>query len=180
MIDDSDTIKVSKLDAARRQLKTAIVLWFEDGDPVSIHTLAFAAYEIVHVVSKKRNRQRDLLFDSRLIKDEGKTSWSLLLKSSANFFKHARNDADKTLEFRPSLTELFFIYTIAGLQLSGESLSPEESAFMFWLQLHRPDLLAEGGRVMFLDRIPVEHLEDIQRLPKTAFFKAILEALDTG
>jgi hypothetical protein len=30
--------KVSKLDAAKRQLETAIRLYFSDGDPVSIHT----------------------------------------------------------------------------------------------------------------------------------------------
>jgi hypothetical protein len=39
-------IVVTKLDAARRQLRTAIHLWFNDGDPVSIHALAFAAYEL--------------------------------------------------------------------------------------------------------------------------------------
>jgi len=48
-------IMISKLDAARRQLATAITLWFEDRDPVSIHTLVFAAYEIIHAVSKQRN-----------------------------------------------------------------------------------------------------------------------------
>ena len=33
------TIVVTKLDAARRQLRTAIRLWFQEADPVSIHTL---------------------------------------------------------------------------------------------------------------------------------------------
>ena len=37
---DNAKITVTKLDAARRQLRTAIRLWFEEGDPVSIHTLA--------------------------------------------------------------------------------------------------------------------------------------------
>jgi hypothetical protein len=36
-------IVVTKLDAARRQLKTAIRHGFEDGDPVAIHTLIAAA-----------------------------------------------------------------------------------------------------------------------------------------
>jgi hypothetical protein len=64
-------LRIGKLDAARRQLETAIILWFTDGDPVAIHTLAFAAYEIIHVVSKKRDpNRRDLLFDPLVIKDE--------------------------------------------------------------------------------------------------------------
>jgi hypothetical protein len=44
---DSRKIKISKLDAARRQLDTAIRLYFMEGDPVSVHTLAAAAFEIL-------------------------------------------------------------------------------------------------------------------------------------
>jgi hypothetical protein len=32
-------VRVTKLDAAKKQLETAIMLYFHDGDPVSIHTL---------------------------------------------------------------------------------------------------------------------------------------------
>jgi hypothetical protein len=38
---------VSELDAARRQLRTAIELFFEDRDPVSVHTLIHAAKGII-------------------------------------------------------------------------------------------------------------------------------------
>ena len=48
------TIIVAKLDAAKRQLETAIRLYFSNGDPISIHTLAGAAYNIVWDVNKKR------------------------------------------------------------------------------------------------------------------------------
>jgi hypothetical protein len=89
-------ITISKLDAGRRQLETAITLWFNDGDPVSTHTLACAAYEIIHVVSSARNRTRDLLFDKLVVKDEYRSAWNQRLKEPANFFKHARNDPDGT------------------------------------------------------------------------------------
>src|SRR5262245_42997551 len=46
--------RVSKLDAARRQIRTAIRLFFEDGDTVSIHTLTSAAEELL----------RDFLIDA--------------------------------------------------------------------------------------------------------------------
>ena len=60
-----ETIRISKLEAARRQLRTAITLWFTGGDPVAIHSLAFAAYEILHAISEKRDPNRiDLIFDS--------------------------------------------------------------------------------------------------------------------
>jgi len=41
-------IKVSKLDAARRQLETAIRLYFSEADPISIHALMSAAYQGVN------------------------------------------------------------------------------------------------------------------------------------
>jgi hypothetical protein len=66
----SEVLHLSKLDVARSQLQTAIHLWFHDGDPVSIHTLAYAAYEIIHFVSKKHNRTKQLIFDTLSVKEE--------------------------------------------------------------------------------------------------------------
>jgi hypothetical protein len=42
-VGQSKTIRIGKLDAARRQLQAAIMLWFTEGDPVAIHTIASAA-----------------------------------------------------------------------------------------------------------------------------------------
>ena len=47
-------LPVSKFDAARRQLETAIRLYFFQGDPISIHTLASAAAQILHDLSRHR------------------------------------------------------------------------------------------------------------------------------
>jgi hypothetical protein len=68
LVSDPDPmIRLGKVDVARRQLQTPITLWFTEGDPVSVHTLVFAAYEVFHFVSKSRNpNRRDLLFDTRV------------------------------------------------------------------------------------------------------------------
>jgi hypothetical protein len=173
---DFTKITVSKMEVARRQLATAIRLWFEDADPVSIHTLAAAAYEIIHVVSRTRKRTHDLLFDSALIKDEYRAQWNNAIKKPANFFKHANKDANETLEFPINAPWGFILFSIAGVQLSGEKLSPEESAFMFWHYFTAPNFLTEQGRQMVADLLPVEHLEDIRALPKREFFKAFTDA----
>jgi len=47
-------LTISKLDAAKRQLETVIRLYFVHGDPVSIHTLTSAAYNVIRDVNKKR------------------------------------------------------------------------------------------------------------------------------
>jgi hypothetical protein len=96
---DSSTITLSKLEAASRQLRTAITLWFDEGDPVSVHTLAFAAYEIFHTVSAHRDPyRRDLLFDSDWIKDEYRRDWNKHIRREANFFKHGDRDPEGSID----------------------------------------------------------------------------------
>jgi hypothetical protein len=96
-------ITIGKLEAAQRQLRTAITLWFDDGDAVSVHTLAFAAYEIFHAVSEHRDPyRRGLLFDTLLIKDEFRCDWNKLVRREANFFKHGDRDAEAVIDFDPA------------------------------------------------------------------------------
>lgn len=167
-------LKLTKLEAARRQLKTAIELWFADGEPVSVHTLAFAAYEVVHFVSKSRNRSRDLIFDSALIKDEYIKDWNKLVRQDANFFKHADKDADGTIEFAPWTSTYFMTFAILGLELMGERPNDVEATFMFWHYFNRPDMLMEAGRKRFEDGIDRHVLEAFRSLPKKQFFETFL------
>ncbi len=69
------TITITKLDDARRQIKTAIRLFFADGDPVSIHTLATASHEIMHTLYRRKGL-RGLIFDSDAIKEERRSEWA--------------------------------------------------------------------------------------------------------
>jgi hypothetical protein len=170
----TERVTITKLDAARRQLQTAIELWFADGEPVSIHALAFAAYEIVHVISKKRNRSIPLIFDARIIKDEYRKEWNNHIKKSSVFFKHADRDPNDSIDFQPALSEFFISFAIVGLELCGEKLTDVESAFMFWLQLHHPNLLNEEGR-LFIGRIPINVLEESRNIPRHIFLDAFLQ-----
>jgi hypothetical protein len=176
VLEKAASIKVGKLEAALRQLQTAITLWFNDGDPVATHTLAFAAYEIIHVISKKRNPNRgDLLFDSMLINDEYRDQFNLGIKKHANFFKHANKDGEAEVEFSPLLAEVFIFYAIAGREFCGEPSSIEESAFVWWIQIHKPDFLTKNGRKLVADLIPTG-LDYIRSLSKRDFFHTFCEA----
>jgi hypothetical protein len=172
MTAEPSLLKITKLDAAQRQLRTAITLWFTDGDPVSAHALAFAAYEVLHAISKKRNKyRRDLLFDSDLIKDEYRSQWNIRLKKEAYFFKHADRDPEGEIEFNPEVTWGFLLYATLGRELCGTPPSDEESAFLTWIQLHEPKMLTEEGLKRLSDRVPIEMLEEIRRLPKNKFLE---------
>lgn len=120
------TIKITKLQAARMQLSTAIELWFADRDPVSTHALAFASHEIIHRVFRRRGYS-DLLFDSGVVKDEYRDEFAKALKEDAGFIKHLnRADENETdaIDFKPGGNMLFIMMSIVALQIMKEPLEP--------------------------------------------------------
>jgi hypothetical protein len=147
IIDDTKIV-ITKLEAGRRQLRTAIRFWFEDGDPVAIHTLVAATYEILDTLAKRRGVV-DLLFDTDIIKDEYRKKWIKLLKSSANFFKHADRDADDSIEFSLLDTEMFMIFSCVASEKMGETLGTEEAAIMTYFILSSPEVIDEDVRKKF-------------------------------
>jgi hypothetical protein len=177
MHDLGEKIVVTKLDVGRRQLRTAIRLWFQDADPIPVHTLAYAAYEIIHVLSKKRDPYRDtLIFDADMIKDEYRQDWNDKIKKGANFFKHAKNDAGDSLEFMPSLTMLFIMGAMFGLRLMKEAPSTEEQTMFYWLCFHHPDWIKPDMRQTLKDRVSTEDIDHLRTVKKSDF----LEAFDVG
>lgn len=172
-------ITVTQLEAARRQLKTAIWLWADDGDPVSIHTLAYAAYQIVHDVNRQR-KGPPLLLDSELIRHEKRSEWVNIVKSDANYFKHAdsrrKYKPPPSIDFDPSSNEHFFAFTILGLKGMGEQLTPLEVAFEVWHGVNRPELLNDAGLHFLQNSVHADMLATMRRLPKKQFLARIIEA----
>ena len=132
-------LHLTKLDCAKRQLATAIRLYFYRGDPVSIHTLASAAYSIVHNLNTHRGGA-PMLKDVVLIKPEYKKFVRDKFNEDQNFFKHADRDPQKTVEFNPEASEGFiFEASVKYHELTGEKV-PSLHAFVLWKHLWRPEL----------------------------------------
>jgi hypothetical protein len=104
---DLQKLHVTKLDAARRQLETAIILWFHDGDPVSIHTLAAAGYQIVYDLNMHRGGA-PMMRDSPSIRPEYLLEWRKIMSRYGNFFKHADKDPKRTVFFPPRIRKLLY------------------------------------------------------------------------
>src|SRR5947209_4730269 len=105
-------VRISKLDAARRQLETAVVLYFQQGDPVSIHTLAAAAHQLLHDISKKADSQSEMILAWALeqVLPEYRDEIRKTLRAAQNFFKHADRDESDVLEdFDQGQTEFLLI-----------------------------------------------------------------------
>lgn len=168
-------IKVTKIEAARCQLRTAIELWFSDGNPIAIHTLAAAAHQVVHDLNV-RNKGPDLLLNTKLIKDEYRKEFLADIKHASNFMKHAERDKDgaaATLEFEPDSNDNFIMFTIFGLKYLGENLAAEEIAFERWQMFQKPHLLADSGKNLFEKTFTTENLSAIRAIPKSKFLEQI-------
>ncbi len=173
----SGEIKITKLDAARRQLRTAIELWFNDGEPVSIHTLACSAHQIIHDLNRKK-KGSPLIFDSPIFKEEYKKEAVRFLKNASNFFKHAdfRKQQVESIDFIPRSSDMFILFSVRGLQFLRVTLNDVESAFWFWTVIHNPHFLTPEGRKIVIDPFPINDLTELRAHSKKDFLYYFLRA----
>jgi hypothetical protein len=132
-------ITISKTGAAQRQLDTAIELYFAGADPVAIHTLAAAAYELTKAL-RERKGLPDEITDAIIPGREAE--FRQLWNQAQNFFKHADRDGDAVLEFDPAHTELRLY--VASFYFGA--LAPRTEAmlaFAAWYSMHNVELLLD-------------------------------------
>ena len=173
------TIKVTKLDAARSQLKTAITLWFDGGDPVSILALAHGAHEILHRIYRNRGFS-DLLYDAKNIKEEYRADFARTLKAAPNFIKHQnqnkQENEDTEIEFPYGGCAVFIYYSIYALKKIADELSDEENAFLIWCAIQEPHLFLKKDIANFVPVEMVKVFDDVRNYEPKEFFDLILRA----
>lgn len=166
------SIKISKFDAAKRQLETAIRLFFNDIDPISIHTLAFAAYGILSNLNKHQ-KGTALLFDGTIfentqIKEQDKSEFSKKINEAKNYFKHADRDPETIISFFPITNELI-IYEACTVyeKLTGEKV-PIFITFQAWFYVIHPNL-TKG-----LEDKYIKAIDAMSNISKVEFYKNML------
>ena len=134
-------IQVSKIESARRQLTTAINLYFKNGDPVSIHTLAAAAFQITKDLCESRDDAPDSL-PTRMkdfIKPEFRGEVWGWFTETANFFKHASRDPEKTHLYNPEETEMILFIAIHQFQALTKDYFLELRLYVMWYMFHHQE-----------------------------------------
>ena len=167
-------IKVSKLDAARRQLDGAIQLWFSEGDPVAIHTLVCAAHQIIEDRNKKRE-DTSLHVEEiarKTVKPEYLEGVISQIRKPMTFFKHANRDPYDVLDFNPDFSVMLMILAINGLKLLGEQISDFQRVFFFWLSIHETDL-----HNPLKDLLSADQVDQFRLVEKREFLKRCLLAI---
>ncbi len=148
-------IKVAKLDAARRQLETAVRLYFSEADPVSIHTLASAAYQVLSDVNRARGGVPMLKEQiPTWVRPDATAEAKRRLNEAANFFKHADRDHDEVLEFIQGPTELLLYDAVRKYrELTGETV-PVLGVYDVWFWLGPgAEFIVDAQRERILGRL---------------------------
>ena len=125
------TMTITKLDAAKKQLETAIRLYFNDADSISIHTLACAAHEVLCSINKKRGNHPTIMSD-HLIKEPHKKMFREMLNEAKNFFKHADKDPDAVVEFNPETNEYYLLDACETYEILTGEKYPHFIIFRGW------------------------------------------------
>jgi len=167
-------LQVTKLDAAKRQLETAIRLWFHSGDPVSIHTLAAAARQVLVDINTKREGE-PMGADRPEIRPEARKRAHAVFAKAENFFKHADRDSDATLTFTPEATR-FYILEAADryIELAGEQPHALR-AFIIFHALQYPEVFTP----QFVQQLRQSgSMDGLAHIQKSQFFAYAIQSFD--
>lgn len=151
---------ISKLDAARRQLRTSIRLFFADEEAISVHTIVAAAhgilrdlrgeYSIKIAEGVEMHGKGSFIKDNPLVRPEKKAMLDRAINKAQNFFKHADKDPSGELHFHAGLTEmLLFDACMMYQSIAGRHLR-EGSLFMMWYMVKYPEMFLDGASKMFI------------------------------
>jgi hypothetical protein len=104
-------LTVSKLDAARAQIDAAIEMYFVADNPIALHILTAAAYNILRDIALKDGSEHPFIKTS-FINEYPKEKQKVIreyLNRPENFFKHAERDAEASITFNPEITEILLM-----------------------------------------------------------------------
>lgn len=134
-------IGFSKLDVAKRQLETAIRLFFNQGDPVSIHTLVAASHEVLHVFGKS-HQVKSVIWPLWLghVSEALRKKYHSKVREAQRFFKHGSRDKDEILKFKPEFNEMFILDACMMYEALTQEKTPLIQLFYIWHVAKYPEI----------------------------------------
>ena len=170
-------MRISKHEAARRQLDTAIWLYFNSDDPISVHTLTAAAYDVIRDVNQTSHGPQMVVKDLfvELMRPEHQKSFRNKVNEAANFFKHADRDSNNSIEFQPRQTEFLLADAIYHYSILAQAHTNLFSLFQVWFAFQNPHLctLAEEQKRSF----PV-NADFVKGMTRSEYYSLVLPIID--
>ena len=126
-------MRVTKIDAARRQLTTAIRLFFDGGDRVSVYSLASNAWEVIDVLCTSAGVE-SFSKQARENLPAGHTLKYYVNEPCRNFFKHAERDPnpDSSVELSESNVAAMLFLAVEDYMRLRQGGPVEAQVFQAW------------------------------------------------
>lgn len=163
----SEAPTITNLEAANRQLCTAIRLFFADDDAVAVHTLACAAREIYEKQCRAAGRGR--MFDFVQAGNPGHAERDLwnLLNAARNFFKHPAVSPDDRIEFDDSMNDFQLLSACTDCAtLCAPNQPAEAQAYQLWfVAVEAPDDQAMAAEPVEAETVRIMQAVIDQRFP---------------
>jgi hypothetical protein len=143
-------MRVTKLDSARRQLITAIRLFFDGGDAVSVYSLASNAWEIIDVLCTKAVVESF----SKQVRGNmpvGHTLKYYINEPCRNFFKHADEDPnpDNSIELSDANVQAVLFLAVEDYIRYRQGGPVEVQVFQAWFVAVFPEKIADDFDTQF-------------------------------
>lgn len=169
-------IRVTKLEAAQRQIDAAIRLLFNDEDPIAIHSVAAAGCRIVRDSAKKSDTEVWKMMGQCIRPEMQKKFNDEVMNKFANFLKHADRDPDQILdEVDETINDIeIFLACILHNDL-GLQWSPEMRIFVSWYSGIYPDHIRDDFPWSSLLKEIAKNWQDLPRREQLAFGKMMLD-----
>lgn len=133
---------VTKLEAASRQLRTAIRLLFAQDDAVSVHTLAHASFGLLKGLAEHHGERRVVEAAKNLSSTSKQSDFWTSFNRTGNFFKHADKDPTDLLTERPEEENEALISLAVEIyrDLKAPPAPEIEAFYLWWRCIHFDDI----------------------------------------
>ena len=173
-------IRVTKIQAAQRQIDVAIRMLFRNEDPVAIHTVAMAGFRILRDLTEKMGLEHPI--DSMIKPGKEKEFWGAL-NSFSNFCKHADLDPNGvSISFREDANDTALLIAATYYRNLGYQWTNEMQFLSAWYVSLHPDVLSENAGVATraLVRSTFEQVRSLERKEQLAIGLHTLKKLETS
>jgi hypothetical protein len=142
-------LRITKIEAARREIEAAIRMTFNGYDAVAIHCVASAASQIVRDLSEHDGKIESLERIKDVIAPGYEKQFWTAFNRSAGFLKHADKEPDGVHTLDEAETDLLIFIAMKLYRDLGNTPSRAMHAFVVWYVLCYPKMLTPEATAVF-------------------------------
>ncbi len=138
------TLRITKKEAASRQLDAAIQLLFAGGDTVAVYTLAGAGSRIASDLIQLEQPEKTWDLSTQELSDPSQSSYFELMHATQAILKHADVDPKSTHEFALSDTLALLATAVFDIAKLTGGLTTPQAVYQIWYAACNLDALGSS------------------------------------